>query len=829
MKQILFFIVGVFVQSFVYSQNNLVFNGGFELGTYNGGTDPTYYYSGSTNNNQGQHRFDNDLTYNGEETWTVANPSGLFSTADSPDWIPSTVQDGDGFCGTHSSFYVRSASRLESLVTKLNNNYHLIKGQTYRFTIKVRAARGYAEGEGSFQLTFSTEEGGLNVSPANEWVAGDFYIPQSCDWRYIEFYFLVPDNNDNNYEDMEYLVLQYNHEVNGPGDDASLILHYDDVYLTEVPSVCQEIKYIQDWQYFDEHRIVQANQEIRAGAHVSPITWGIPENPVIVKSSAKVIYRAPTVYLEPGFFIEEPGSYFETQDGTCVADPCPPIPPFTGPAGTLCGPVVLGTGLPETLPGVFYSWEPSQYFSDPWSKVTTFAPPANQQSGCINAKLVIWTICGAAQTYNFPVKYFNQAANVTLTNFQDSPTSTSVTANITNASSYTVTLLDQNGQIINEETVVLSCPTFNVVRNISFQNCDYNMCGNKIIKVVAHNDCFPDDMESVVHIGGTGNLPVINVSNLVNNDFTCSFNVAVNSNTEFVTIELLDAITLAPIGCSKTYNYCVNAPISSLTWDSDECTDPGACPSHCKNYKIRITYKNQCNGGLATQIIDWIKTNPGSNNIIVPNYPNVITPNGDGINDQLCFDVSGADAYSVVIVNQWGSTTYSGSSCIHSNPVCVWDGSGGYDGVYYYTINFWNYCGGADVENTTFVQIFGKPNPNGMIVNNNPQEDNPLGDLLIEIPNNTEDPLLSNQTAYNPSSLSDEQMEVRIFPNPVEDRLYIRSNGVVKTVIIRDINGKIVLQKDAASFVDCSSLAQGVYIIEIETNNTVVLEKFVKK
>jgi hypothetical protein len=628
---------------------------------------------------------------------------------------------------------------------------------------------------------------------------------------------------------MQYLILQYNHEVNGPNDQVSLILHYDDVNLTEATPGCQEIKYIQDWQYFEDYKIEQANQEINAGAHVSPIAWGVPENPVIVKSSSKVIYRAPTVYLEPGFFVEEPGSYFETQVGTCVADPCPPIPPFTGPTGTLCGPVVLGSDLPETLPGVFYSWEPSQYFSDPWSKVTTFTPPANQQSGCIDAKLVIWTICGAAQTYNFPVKYFNQAANVTLTNFQDSPTGTSVTANITNASSYTLTLLDQNGQIINEETVVLSCPTLNVVRNISFQNCDYNMCGNKTIKVVAHNDCFPDDIESVVHLGGSVPNPVIVVSEHISNDYNHSFKVNVNSNTEYVTVELLDAVTLVPVGCTKTYNHCTDAPITKLSWNSSDCNTPGNCPSLCKNHKIRITYKNQCNSTIETYIIDWIKTNPSPNQITVANYPNVMTPNDDGFNDELCFYVTGADSYSVDIVDRWGDLVHSEAGCVHSNPVCVWNGDGGYNGVYYYTIHFSNSCGAADIENTDFVEIFGKPNPFGMVVNNNPQEGNTSDNMLIEVPNSTEDPLLSDQSLVDSVSMTDEQMEVSIFPNPVEDRLYIRSKNVIKTVTVRDINGKNVFQKDAASFIDCSNLAQGVYIVEVETNTTVVLKKFVKK
>jgi hypothetical protein len=355
------------------------------------------------------------------------------------------------------------------------------------------------------------------------------------------------------------------------------------------------------------------------------------------------------------------------------------------------------------------------------------------------------------------------------------------------------------------------------------------MCGNKTIKVVAHNDCFPDDIESVVHLGGSVPNPVIVVSEHISNDYNHSFKVNVNSNTEYVTVELLDAVTLVPVGCTKTYNHCTDAPITKLSWNSSDCNTPGNCPSLCKNHKIRITYKNQCNSTIETYIIDWIKTNPSPNQITVANYPNVMTPNDDGFNDELCFYVTGADSYSVDIVDRWGDLVHSEAGCVHSNPVCVWNGDGGYNGVYYYTIHFSNSCGAADIENTDFVEIFGKPNPFGMVVNNNPQEGNTSDNMLIEVPNSTEDPLLSDQSLVDSVSMTDEQMEVSIFPNPVEDRLYIRSKNVIKTVTVRDINGKNVFQKDAASFIDCSNLAQGVYIVEVETNTTVVLKKFVKK
>ncbi|TSJ48015.1 gliding motility-associated C-terminal domain-containing protein [Fluviicola chungangensis] len=60
--------------------------------------------------------------------------------------------------------------------------------------------------------------------------------------------------------------------------------------------------------------------------------------------------------------------------------------------------------------------------------------------------------------------------------------------------------------------------------------------------------------------------------------------------------------------------------------------------------------------------------------------PNIITPNGDGINDFFIID----DAYSqlgnaIIIINRWGNKMFEASPYLNN-----WDGSGASDGVYFY-------------------------------------------------------------------------------------------------------------------------------------------------
>lgn len=66
--------------------------------------------------------------------------------------------------------------------------------------------------------------------------------------------------------------------------------------------------------------------------------------------------------------------------------------------------------------------------------------------------------------------------------------------------------------------------------------------------------------------------------------------------------------------------------------------------------------------------------------------PNVMTPNGDGINDYFTLDLDIYKEYDIVILNRWGNVVYSNTS---QQGMIIWDGKtvGGdacIDGVYFY-------------------------------------------------------------------------------------------------------------------------------------------------
>ncbi|WP_298510445.1 T9SS type A sorting domain-containing protein [uncultured Kordia sp.] len=765
---------------------NLIPNGDFELGNYNGGTDPDAYYSqvGCTT---GRARFDADLS-----NWYVAKPTDIWSSRCSPDWIPGGMVIGDGFCPANDSRYIRSAFENESIMTEMENGYKLVKGKTYRFKVKVRAARGYDYGAGSFQVVFSTKSEGLRVQPHKKWVALDVYVEHSCDWRNIEAYFTVPMDDNKDYEDMKYIVLQYNHEQNSPVDDAaSLILHYDEVSLVEEEE-CVDYKYIQDWQYFDVHKIEQANVQISAGSNVSPEPW-VDNLPVIVKSSSKVIYRAPTVILAPGF-ITEPGSYFETQIGTCVEDPCPSIGALETPSTPVCS---SGTTLGENIPdqaGVFYSWTPVEYFSTPWSRVTDFTPPSG--SGCVNAELVIWTICGESQTFPFTMSYFDAAPSITVNSTTSGVNNLNLDLDINNANSYTVTAVSvANGTVLYTDTQSSSCNDINVNDVLlDLNSCLLEMCDDVEVTITASNPCFDDVEEVITWTAPTPVAPINSFSNMVNTDFDFQFDLALPASYEYLVIETWNEQETELI-CSQTIEACTNPNVGTYHFDVTNCLT--GCVSQCHNYKIKVRMKNYCYPTEAVSTLSWNKSNTAFS--MPTSFPNVITANGDGINDTLCFSPQGADFYHLTVVNRWGNVMFESSGCVTENPVCIWTPDASInDGTYFYTIEFSNQCGEYG-SNHNFVQIF-----NGF---NRDANDEP--DKIIPV----------NTT------------EISVYPNPSKGMFNINLGGMSEAnLVVLDMTGKTILSKNATTNIetlDLSKYAKGVYFLRIKNRDFLVTKKLI--
>lgn len=801
---------------------NLVPNGNFEGGTYNGGTSPIDYYSdenqGFFNNSSTPLRFDEDIN-----DWYCAKADKLyaFRRRDSPDWIdPNQWYNSENEGNCTQTRYVRCATPTESIMVQLAGGHKLVKGQTYTFKVKARGGKGTSFPSHQFRLTFTADDEGLDCINKKKWYVTEFYVENSCEWHYFEHTFTVPDNDDKNYEDMGWLVLNVNYYRDGSNDvnDLHAVFNFDDVVLTIEPK-CIDTRYIQDRVYaLGEHKIEQANVEIKAGAHVSPYPWQ-SQFPVAVKNTAMVIYRAPTVYLEPGFFIEEAGSYFETQVGTCVENPCPGIPGFTPPPVAQCNQsLTLGNDFPET-PGVFYVWEPENYFSAPWSRVTEVRPPPNDD-GCVDAKLTIWTICGATQVHNFRLQFIDAAPTIDLNNVTASQTGISGYINLQNASEYTIQGINTvTGAIVFEDQYEWDCQNGSQHIPFAVDHCTGNLCQNLEIKITASNPCFGSVSESLQW--QAPNVPDydLQVSNLVSNDFEFNFDWAIPNTYDYVKVQVWNEAKTEKI-CEWVYNRCSN-PINTNNpyhFDIRDCLGDG-CFAQCKNYKIVLETKQFCNPTISTKQIAWNKSNT---TFAMPvNYPNIITADNDGINDDLCFYPTGADWYEIYVENRWGNPMHEEQGCVNEIPICLWHpATNTTDGEYFYTIIFGNQCGYSD-ELTTTVMVFADPNA-GLAQNTNPQQyQNSNYTLITDQYGNQVEVPRENSTDWS----------VNAYPNPAEDIVFIQSSEEITRITLRDVFGKEILSKeihDLNTSINISNYASGYYIIDVSSQTGVKSIKFMK-
>ncbi len=73
---------------------------------------------------------------------------------------------------------------------------------------------------------------------------------------------------------------------------------------------------------------------------------------------------------------------------------------------------------------------------------------------------------------------------------------------------------------------------------------------------------------------------------------------------------------------------------------------------------------------------------------------------------------------------------------------------------------------------------------------------------------------------------------IEIYPNPTDGLLYIRSNNTINKVIVTDLTGKVILDEIGGSNeveIDLSSNAQGMYLLNVVTDNDFYVEKVVLK
>jgi hypothetical protein len=787
MKYIKLLIILLFAVN-IYAQN-LVPNPGFEEGDYHGGNYPINYYSpiGNFNPEFNPPPFDKDIDH-----WFTARPSGS-QDRESPDWIKGGLPSWDDPCpDTPPSFYVRSGLPGESIMTKMVYDYTLVKGRTYHFTVKVRCLVS----SGSFQVVFSTEHDGLDVFTHKKWTALYFDVPRNCHWKTVEGYFTVPTDKDKDYEDMKYIVLQWNNGVEPPPGEKPLF-NYDDVTLVE-ELTCLDHKYVQNWTYYSELRIVQANMDITAGENVTPPTWTVgPVELLNVTNGGdvtRIIYQSPVVYLQPGFRVDK-GANFETLTGKCEDNPCPSIPSFKTPGPLVCGDnLTFGGAFPPEQPGLNYSWKPEAYFSDPWSRNPTFTPP--EGSGCVDASLSIWNVCGKKEKYSFPLRYFSGPAVATISGLQSGANFINFNVQLSNVESYTIVVTDPlNGNtVLYQQTYTVDCESASGLSfPVNFNPCSFSMCdGHRRIKVIAHNSCYPDVETSFLWISPEAITPVISISNLVVNDYNFDFDVAVGPTTEWVKVEVWNE-TMSHMICTKTFSVCDFAPgTTSIHWHEDLCFT-GAVPQ-CANHKVKIMLKNMCTAAVASTVLNWNKSNTTATIVSLP--PDVVSVNGDGIDDALCFTVQGVDHYSIVIYDLLGNVVYMTNGSIFTSPLCIWYPQDDIpDGQYQYHAVFTNVCDGM-AEHTDIVTVNNSFNFTGQA------EKSFVGKTI------------------------------HVYPNPSDGLVGIDLGERPEqgTISVYDYAGKEILKqeiKESMVNVDLSAYSQGLYFIRIQTDSQSVVKTVV--
>jgi beta-glucanase (GH16 family) len=97
---------------------------------------------------------------------------------------------------------------------------------------------------------------------------------------------------------------------------------------------------------------------------------------------------------------------------------------------------------------------------------------------------------------------------------------------------------------------------------------------------------------------------------------------------------------------------------------------PGFSVEHGGNFTAKI---QDCNPLTLSE----------GDDIIVNSIPDAFSPDGDGIDDELCVSVNGATSYSIRVNDKdppYNTFYYAENIPINSDPVCVWDGECNYTG-----------------------------------------------------------------------------------------------------------------------------------------------------
>ncbi len=74
-----------------------------------------------------------------------------------------------------------------------------------------------------------------------------------------------------------------------------------------------------------------------------------------------------------------------------------------------------------------------------------------------------------------------------------------------------------------------------------------------------------------------------------------------------------------------------------------------------------------------------------------------------------------------------------------------------------------------------------------------------------------------------------EKNTINVYPNPVSNRLYLKSSTPIHSVALYDMSGRCVLHQQVSDYLDVTGVSEGMYLLVIDTSGQRVVTRVVKK
>lgn len=326
--------------------------------------------------------------------------------------------------------------------------------------------------------------------------------------------------------------------------------------------------------------------------------------------------------------------------------------------------------------------------------------------------------------------------------------------------------------------------------------------GTIIYTLAVTNSCGQTGTNSVsIHFESSpSNTAALSLSNISFGDIP-TFDVNYDSHVKSITVEVLDA-SLTNVYYAETFFDVLDFTCCSFPWELPVGLSP------CMDYKIRVTATNYCTMATTTQILDWIRNR---NVALTSSLPNIITHNGDGIDDQFCFQFTGAASYTLIVNSPSGVPVFTETNTAYPTGVCSWAGecntglpacSGDHvgDGVYFYTLTLFG-CDNQPAYSTAgFVELLNGSGRHG------------------------------NDSVSAQTEKSNGNQEILLFPNPADNSVMIKNISLGSAIKLINSQGQALFEgisEKSEIELNLQDVPAGIYLIEITNNDMRIIRKLV--